>query len=442
MAPGRKGTLGDGAADRAAFAVAWRRPNRMPLRKKHVRRAVASAVLIGLLVPLAALGAYALWARSGALDRALAAELELHLRCTAGVRGVHPTGPGDAAASSVDLAWATAEGTIRLHLADLKVRRLDSPLLWSITAGEGRLELESKNLEETLRAWNQRLVGPEDDTPPFRLTVPGFSIHVTSDLLTAVETGELEIKRGSVTPFRVSLNRSPGPAGSGIGRIRAGLHLDPGSSAGVFQKVSATVDGVPARYVSRFLVGPSGPAPAGGTADLRLVWARTGWNREVDLGESQRDISISINGMELAEWTEGLPGGPVRGTASLNIHLQEDRRDRPNLAVDMDAADGDIAAETLRWLAGLPGGLTAPGPVASARFPIGRLAVHFRQAAGQGRFEEAADGPGAIPLMICRSSGTDTPLLWASRQPFDAKAFWEVLRPALGSAPAKTPESK
>ena len=273
--------------------------------------------------------------------------------------------------------------------------------------------------------------------------MPGFSVSVASDLLRAVETGELEIKRGSVTPFRVSLNRSPGPAGSGIGRIRAGLHLDPGSSAGVFQKVSATVDGVPARYVSRFLVGPSGPAPAGGTADLHLVWARMGWNRDVDLGEQQRDISISIKGAELAEWTEGMPGGPVHGTASLAIHFQEDRRDLPSPTVDLTAADGDIAAESLRWLAGLPGGLTTPGSVASAHLPIGRLAVHFRSTAGQGHFEGgAADATGSIPLIICRSSGTDTPLLGALRQPFDAKAFWEALRPALGSAPAKTPESK
>jgi hypothetical protein len=415
----------------------------MTLRKKHIRCAVASAVLVGLLVPLAALGAYALWARSRALDFALAAELERHLRCAAEVSGAHPTGPSDAAADSVDLAWDTAEGTIRLHLTALKVRRLDSPLLWSITAGEGRMELESKNLEETLRAWNQRLVGPEDDTPPFRLTVPGFSIHVTSDLLTAVETGELEIKRGSVTPFRVSFNRSPGPAGSGIGRIRAGLHLDPGSSAGVFQKASATLEDLPARYFSRFLLGPSAAAPDSGTADLRLVWARTGWNRQVDLGEHQRDISISTKSMDLAEWTGGLPGGPVHGTASFSLHYLEDSRERPTLAVDLEAADGDIAAETLRWLAGLPAGFTVPGPIASERSPASRLAVHFRDIAGMGRFEDGtAETVGPIPLIICRSSGTDTPLLWASRQPLDAKAFWEALRPALGSAPAKTPESK
>jgi hypothetical protein len=218
----------------------------------------------------------------------------------------------------------------------------------------------------------------------------------------------------------------------------------------VFQKASATLEDLPARYFSRFLVGPSGPAPASGTADLRLVWARTGWNREVDLGDKQRDISISINGMELAEWTKGLPGGPVRGTASLAIHLQEDRRDLPSPTVDLMAADGDLSAATLRWLAGLPGGLTTPGSVASAHLPIGRMAVHFRDTAGQGHFEDgAADATGPIPLIICRSSGTDTPLLWASRQPLDAKAFWEVLRPALGlpagqagSAPAKTPESK
>jgi hypothetical protein len=211
----------------------------------------------------------------------------------------------------------------------------------------------------------------------------------------------------------------------------------------VFQKVSATVEGVPARYFSRFLLGPSAAAPAGGTADLRLVWARTGWNREVDLGDKQRDVSISVNGMELAEWMEGLPGGPVRGTASLAIHFQEDRRDRPDLSVDMAAADVDIAPETLRWLAGLSGRLTAPGLTASARFPIGRMTVHFRKTTGQGRFvDEAADATSDIPLLICRSGETTMPLLLASRQPFDAKAFWEALRPALGSAPAKTPEGK
>jgi len=417
--------------------------NQMPLRKKHVRRAAACAVLVGLLGPLAALGAYALWARSGAPDRALAAELEHHLRCTAGVRGVHPTGPGEAAAGSVDLAWDTAEGTIRLHLADLKARRLDSPLLWSVTAGEGRLDLESKNLEETLRAWNQRLVGPEYDGPPFRLTVPGFEVSVASDLLTAVETGELEIKQGSVTPFRVSLNRWPGPAGSSLGRIRAGIHLDPGSAAGVFQKASATVDGVPARHFSRFLLGPSASAPTGGTADLRLVWARTGWNQPVDLGEHQRDISISTTSMDLAEWTRGLPGGPLHGTASLSLHYLEDRRDRPILTMHLEAANADIAAETLQWLTGLPGGLTTPGSPASARFPGSRLSVHFRDTAGLGCFVDgAADATGPIPLIHCRSGGTDTPLLWASRQPLDAKVFWEALRPALGSAPAKTPEKK
>jgi hypothetical protein len=414
----------------------------MTLRKKHIRRAVAIAVLVGLLGPLAALGAYALWARSGALDRALTAELERHLRCAAKVRGAHPTGPSDAAANSVDLAWDTAEGTIRLHLADLKATRLEPPLLWSITAGEGRLDVESKNLEETLRAWNQRLVGPEYDGPPFRLTVPGFEVSVASDILTAAETGELEVKRGLVTPFRVSLFRAPGPPGSSLGRIQAGIHLDSGSSAGAFQKASVTFEGVPARYLIRLLLGPSGPAPAGGTANLRLVWARQGWDRKVDLSDKQRDISILTNGMDLAEWTKDLPGGPVSGKASLAIHFQEDRRDRPNLAVDMNAADGDIAGETLRWLAGLPGGLTAPGPIASARFPIG-LAVHFRDTAGLGRFVDGdADATGSIPLVTCRSGGTAIPLLLASRQPFDAKAFWEVLHQALVAAPAKASEGK
>jgi hypothetical protein len=408
----------------------------MTLRKKHVRRIVAVLALALVLGPLGVLGAWALGLRGDAYGRAVAAELESRLHCEATVWSARPTGPLSATAEGVELAWTTSAGRITFRLEDVAAARDSAAGRWRITAGQGRLEIKSENLRETLEAWNQRLVQPAGTEAPLSIKARMFTVAVASDSLNAEEEGEFGFDKGLTTPFRAHLYRASTRGGLQPAEIKLGVHLDPRSPAGVLQAVQATLDDVPAEKLARCLLDPATvTGPMAGRAKVEVNWTRAGWTPPGLSHEPGRRITIAAKDLDLAEWTARLPGGPLRGSATLDLLYSVDDRGESSWAVDLAAGPGDVDLATIRWLRALPAALGGAPLPSTGRVTFDELSVGCTVTAGRGRFEDAAPPQGAV-LLLGRVFGVEVPLLTAGARPFDARAFWAALSRGLSGAAA------
>jgi hypothetical protein len=403
----------------------------MPLRKKHVRRIVAAAVLLVVLAPLAALALYALSLRGDLYGRGVAKELASRLRCEADIRGARPTGPSSAAADGVDLTWDTGIGQVIFRLKNVTATRTAAG--WQVLADQGRLEVQTQNLRETLEVWNQRMVQPAGADTALTVRVESFTVALATDVAACEERGVFEFGLGVATPLRARFHGENSAAGAKPGRFSLSVHLDPRSGAGVFQVLNAHMEGVPANRLARFLLGREAPTVTAGTARIEMQWARAGWQSPGPSADLPRHITVAAKGLDLAEWTPAIPGGPVRATADFGLDFTEADRGDDQLTVAVTAMDGAIGPETLRWLEELPMGLAAvhlPGHQAIA---FDRLAVRCLVAGGRGRFE--TDHPMQTELISGHLMGARVPLLVAPARPFDAAALWAELAKALTAEP-------
>jgi hypothetical protein len=404
----------------------------MPLRKKHVRRIVAGLLFVLVLAPLAVLAALALGLRGDAYSNAMAAELSARLHCDAAVHGARPTGPGTAAAETVELVWQIGAGRVAFQLDDLVATR-DATSAWRLTARSGQVAVKSDNLRETLQALNQRLVQPADDQPPITLAETPFTVAIESDLVTTRETGEFRLNKGHVTPFEATFRRS-----TSAGRISVGIHLDPRSPAGAFQMLGARLDNLPVDRFGRCLLGPKPPATLAGTARVDITWGRAGWQQPPQNSDAFRHIVLNAKDLDLSQWTGSLPGGPMHGAATLSLTYVDDNDGPPQTIVAISARDGDIHPDTLRWLEGLGAGLKAPGSASNRPVTFDRLFARCNIEAGCGQFDGTRDLGGMIPLATTRLFGSEVPLLTATGRPFDAEMFWAILARALASGKAES----
>lgn len=384
-------------------------------------------MLVAVLGPLAALATYAWSLRGDAYSRAVAADLESRLRCEADVRGARPTGPASATADGVDLTWTTASGQVAFRLKNVSATRGPAGA-WRVTAGHGRLEVQTQNLRETLESWNQRLVQPTGADTAVAVKVEGFTVALASDLVAAEERGTFEFDVGLPTPLWARFH-GESAASQRPGNFRLAVHLDPRSPAGVFQMLSAHLEGVPAERLARVLVGPSAASPMAGTARIDMQWARAGWQPPGPSADELRHIKVSAKGLDLAEWTRSLPGGPIQAAGTLDLDYTEGDRGDGQLAVGLVGGRGSVSPETLRWLQNLPAGLKAADVAGGDRVAFDGLAVRCRVAGGRGRFE--AGNLGGPTLITGRAFGIPVPLLTAAPRPFDAGALWTALLEAL-----------
>ena len=402
----------------------------MPLRKKHVRRIVFAALVVGVVGPVLGLVLYGLHLRGGAYSVALKAELESCLRCQADVAGARPTGPATAAADSVRLVWTVgASGRLTLRLAGLAAR--SNTFGWYITAAEGELLLEGDSPADVLAALNQRLVQAEHPSRLVALTVERLGVDAALPPM-RIQTDVRALALSNMTTYAVAFydaREAEGPRDAPTRetdlRPLAALRLNPTSDKGVFEGLHLEMKGVPLATLRRAL-GDKAGAEARGTADLDVRW------RWPETGADAAIVTASARKMELAEWTKTLPGGPITGTADLDVRFEQRGTGPPALEVRLDGAGGTLAGETLDWLGGLPAGLRRLGAASPKTVPFDRMTVHLLAVGDAARLDGPRDAAGTIPVLVARVAGADVPLLRAWPGPLPARRLWASLQPALG----------
>ena len=409
----------------------------MPLRKKHVRRIVIALLVVGVLGPLAALTAYAAWLRSGAYGRAVGAELASRLRCEAAVRGARPTGVGTAAADSVDLTWTVGDGRLALHLGPIRAEH--NSFGWYVTAGEGSITLAGPAPWDALGALNQRLVQTDAAPRLMAVTVNRLKLDLDLDPL-KVQSTMRAVGLSDLSTYQVSLL----PPDQEGGRARrtadeadalqptAILRLDPTSGRGVFGGLRLEAKAAPLSTLRAMLknAGAKAGPPVRGTADVAVDWR---WPEARPKTAAPRTASIEVKShqLNLGEWTQGVPGGPIAAAAEIAVTCLGDRQGASHMEVLLTAGPGSLGDETVRWLAGLPAGIAAAGPIPAKTVAFDRLALRCHVDGERAQFLGARDPDGTLPILTCRVMGVDVPILKASGRPVDAKALWSALAPAL-----------
>ena len=389
----------------------------MPLRKKHVRRIVAALLVVGVLGPTIALFVYGVGMRGSAYGSAVAAELESHLRCKADVTNARPTGPSTAAAETVELAWATGQGTLTLRLDDLTAE--SNVYGWYVRAARGRLVLAGAGPAETLAALNQRLVQPAGSTRLMSLIVERIELVLDTSgrrLRTEVRAAAVS----NMTTYTVSLyapDTGKGPSAEAAeAKPLASLRLRPTSGRGVFESLKADAKGLPLGGA-----GPSDVTDIHATMDLAADWGQT------DGRTKASSVRLMLRGLDLAPWTRGTPGGPVTGTCDFALAYAQPAQGAPEADIFLDSGDGRISAATLGWLADLPAGLRAAPLAGAGMIDFDRITLRCRAAGGRGEFEASG-----APLVATRFLGVPVPLLWSSGKPFEVREVWPAVRDALG----------
>jgi hypothetical protein len=403
----------------------------MPLRKKHVRRLVLALLAVGVLGPIVGLAGYAAWLGGGAYGRAVESDLSSRLRCDATVRGARPTGVATAAADSADLVWNMGDGRLAITLSGLRAE--SNSFGWYVTADEGSLALAGPAPWETLAALNQRLVQAEAPRL-MAVSVKRLRIDLDLDRLRAESTA-LAVGASDSTVLAVHFyppdrfdgaTRGPSDAPPQV-RPAASLRLNPTSGHGVFDGLRAEAKDVPLDLVARVLKADGGKtAPAlRGSADATVEWF---WPPS----DARRAVvKVAPRGIDLAQWTAALPGGPLTGTGEIAVTYAKGRHGPATYGITLDVSGGTIAGETLRWLEGLPAAMTAAGPISAKTIAFDRLSLRCRIVGDRGQFEGPRDATGAIPLVTCRLFAVEVPILKASARTFDAGALWTALKPAL-----------
>jgi len=414
----------------------------MPLRKKHVRYAVFTLVMVGVLGLLAGLLIYGLHVRSGAYGRAIETALASRLRCEAALGGARPTGLATAAAETVHLAWTAAGGRLTLDLQDVEAHRNPDGSSWTVTAATGRLALAGPEPAATLSAINQRLVQVEADVPVNSLYVQRLALALALAPLRVEAETRLVLFPGSqgleahlfdsgpTGSERTVMDRPALEPDAEAYRPLARMRLDPTGERGVFAGLHADLKQVPTDAVRRALgIGrPSrhtaGAAPNGiRTARVTVNWF---WP---DADAEAATVTVEVHDLDLSAWTAEVPGGAIEGTGAVQV-LFARREGRTHMLISVDVKDGSVRGETLDWLDALPAPLAGWGDVRSERVPFDRLSVEVRASDGTACFAGPHERD-LIPLMTVRLLGHEVPLLWASTEAFDGAALWRAVHQGL-----------
>ena len=392
----------------------------MPLRKKHVRRVLTVVLMAVVLGSLAALAVWGLWLRGG-MDGALAAQLESRLRCKAKVRGAKPAGLGAATVSEIEMTWEAGAGKLVLLVHDLDAKVGEDPGTWNVSAATGSLDISGPQPLETLEALNQRLVQADARQPISAFNVEDLRLGLDTDRLIVTDRVKLEsyaVKKGT---FVVNLTRLAGPGGTPNESTEATVRLNAASSDGLFQAATVDVHGFPARQIvlKRGNARNDRCERTGVLDPVRLTWPAPGKGKRPPC-----QFDFTAVGLALADWTEGVRGGPVSGTAEVAVAWKRES-DRPAaLDVSVMAQSGRLEADALQALAALPGGIFGAGKLLKGPVAYDRAAWTVRVAGNEAQFLGDADLWGRIPLVEVRVFGYAVPILWASSAPFDAAAAW------------------
>jgi len=405
----------------------------MPLRKKHVRRALTVVLIVGVLGPLAALVVWGLWLRGG-LDDALKTQLESRLRCKAKVRGATPAGLGAGTVSEIELTWEAGGGKLVLLLHGVDAKAGEQVETCNVTAASGALDLTGPQPLETLAALNQRLVEADAKQPIAALNIDDLRIGLDMDRLIVTDRVKLEgsaLRKGA---FIVRLTRRTGPNGAPSESAEATIQLNTASTEGLFRSASADIHGFAARQI--VLKGDirNDRSERAGTLDpVRLTWPSPGKGGK----RSPCQFDFTAQGLALADWTGGLRGGPVTGAAEVGVAWKKEWDKPATLDVSVASEDGRLEPDALQALAAFPGGIFGAGKLVKGPVAYGRAAWTVRATGTEARFLGDADLWGRIPLVEVRVFGYAVPILWASSAPFDASAAWPRFEKGLfGSAKA------
>lgn len=411
----------------------------MPLRKKHVRRIVVTLLVAGVVGPVAALVLYGLHVRGGAYGRAVEQALVWRLRCEASVIGCRPTGPSTAAADEVRLSWTTADGQLTLHLRGLEAE--SNVYGWYVRAACGRLSLTGADPPAALAALNQRLVQVEYPSQLMALAVERLQLSLRLGAV-RIEREARGLALSNMTAFIVSLFEPEAmndamrstltEAEADLGLL-ATVRLNPTSAKGVFDGLHVELTDVPLAAIRKALVRGGDKADTTdenvhGTANLAVNWH---WP-ETDADTAT--VAASARGVDLSQWTRNLPGGPITGTADLDVRYAKSRQGSAALAVRLESEGGTVSGETLAWLDGLRAGLDAGSAARVGTAPFQRLSLRFNTVGDRGWYVGEKDEWGAIPILTARLFGVHVPLLQAGAQPFDASGLWPALSEGLGLA--------
>jgi len=388
---------------------------------------------VGVLGPLVILAFYVAHLRSGAYGRALEEELASRLRCEARVVGARPTGVATAAADAVELTWTAGEGRLTLRLEDLEADRKSDG--WYVAAANGEVSLSGPTPLETLSALNQRLVQVNGTSPLAELSVGvlhlgldlpprNLSICVCAIARTKGEGYEVEFLPDPLGHSR--FGRYPPEADV---KTIGCLLLSPRSRNGVFAGLHAQVRTrrplLLIREHEELADGTMRSATMARVRELLIDWH---WPQAEAQSETFR---VGLDQSDMARWTKSLPGGPITGTAEVAVTYAKGCQGSATMEVSLTSGAGTLSDETLRWLAGLPAGMAAAGPISAKTIAFDRLSLRCRIVGDRGQFEGPRDATGAIPLVTCRLFGVDVPILKASARTFDAGALWTALKPAL-----------
>jgi len=423
----------------------------MPLRKKHVRRIVLVLLFAFVLGPLLGLTLYGLWVRRGGYEGQIETELETRLRCKARVRGARPTGFKTAAADEVDLIWRAGGGqlAIRLDGVDAEANRFG----WYINAANGAVSLDGPNPAETLAALNQRLVQVDGEARLMMVRVA--SLDVALDLGPATVAGTCFAVASSDADSTWVVNFRPkdfmvGPARALEADVKpfAVLTLNAASDGGVFGGLKVDVKDV---QIASILRPPSRGANGGsdgkaaGVLDLAINWRRPETAPHTGRRAETVAVAARVHDLDLADWTRGMPGGPVTGKAELAVEYSKSRGAAGQLVISLVSEEGgQVSGETLRWLQERSAGFGGAGRLLPGRIGYDHLAVRYRIVGGRVWVEGKLAAPavslfgqadGAVPILTTRLFGADVPLLWASPEVVDASDLWSVVCEAAGAGP-------
>jgi len=317
--------------------------------------------VVGVLGPVVALILYGVHVRGGAYGKAVEQALVSCLRCEVEVRRGRPTGPSTAAADEVRLSWTTADGKLALQIPDLKAEH--NAYGWYVTAARGDLSLTGPDPRSALAALNQRLVQVEHPSQLMALAVERLRL--------SLDLGPLKVQRevralalSNMTLLVVSLfepDTLKGARRSTLTEADLGLlaavRLNPTSRSGVFDGLHVEMKDVPLGALHRALVrgGDKADEDVHGTADLAVDWY---WP-EADADTAA--VKVTARGLELSQWTQGVPGGAITGTANLGVPIKTIRTIAASILARVSADDKRSSVHRAS------SGATGAGPVLTFR---------------------------------------------------------------------------
>jgi len=402
----------------------------MALRKKHVRRAVFALLFLLVFGPLAGLALWGLWLSRGGMGAEWERQLASRLRCQASVRGAQPTGLKTAVARQVELLWRSGGGQLVAVLEDIQAEEDESG--WHVRAAWGAVILAGPDPSATLAALNQRLVqaaSPQDAAQASLVSLVVERLAADLDLGLAQLSGEVAaVAQSDARIFLLTLQPPPRaePANPLLApKWTLTVIFETASEEGVFGGLLVEAKDVPAADIRQLLGEAEEEANrTAGTFDVSVRWH---WPEDE---ADKAAATVRGRDLELADWTRGVPGGPITGKVQVDADYAKAGAGpgRFQCTVESDGG-GLVSAETLQWLEETLPSAHGYGDWLTDSIGYERLTVHFRTTAeGFGCLAEGDDSP---PLLVTELFGEESPILWATAEPFQGRPVLEKLLPAL-----------